>query len=368
MNLQLVVKSADLSESKLVQSPVPKLIPGDILVRISKFGFTTNNITYCILGQSMKYFEFFPVEKGYGAVNVWGIAEIIESKFPGLKVGERVYGYFPASRYHILRPLALKEGHFMVGRNHLPAEMMVYNQYFRTERDLEYSKEFEDAMIIYRPLWGTAFFLDDFLQCNDYFKVDRIVISSASSKTATSFAWFLKQKGFTVIGLTSSRNKAYVESIELYNHVYTYDDKQVNHYEEEDSIGYIQFLYVDFAGDRVLNHLILNAFGDKMVKMISVGISHATVNPKNTSLVETEKSQVFFAPDWIKKRINVAGREIGVKKVDDWNRFLNWSSQRMKIVHANESSIVGIYSKMFNSQIKPEESYIVQFSGREVKL
>ncbi len=52
-----------------------------------------------------------------------------------------------------------------------------------------------------------------------------MVLTSASSKTAISQAFQLKSRGKArVVGLTSARNKAFVEGLGYYDQVVTYDD------------------------------------------------------------------------------------------------------------------------------------------------
>ena len=369
-NIALVVHKHQLQSAILIQNPSDRPNAGEISFKIEKFGLSTNNITYAMLGDSYRYFEFFPVKNPlFGALNVWACAKVIESQNSQINVGERIYGYFPASRYHVLKPSTVKKSYFLVERNHLPADRLAYNQYFRANGDLEYSSEYEDLMLIFRPLWGTAFFLDDFLTCNDYYHVKRVVITSASSKTAFSFAWFLKNRNFTVIGLTSNNNKEYVKSLYLYDQVYSYSDKQVDQYEDTDCIGIQPFLGIDFAGDPVLNHRLMNAYGDKMIALVKVGVSHSsTLNQSSGLSVSNEKSIVFFAPDWIKRRLPVAGQSLSVRKVTAWHSFLSHISKYTTVEYKDEKSAVQLYSDLFNSKCKPSTSFVVSLTSSLPKL
>jgi hypothetical protein len=48
--------------------------PGRIRCRIAHFAFTANNITYAVFGESMRYWQFFPADDGWGCIPVWGFA------------------------------------------------------------------------------------------------------------------------------------------------------------------------------------------------------------------------------------------------------------------------------------------------------
>jgi hypothetical protein len=112
-NVDLLVRQDDPRRYRFVETPVPEhatLHEGDLLVRVEKFGFSANNVTYAVLGKSdiINYFDFFPTEEaGWGRVPVWGMGVIAASRHPELARGERLYGYFPLARYARLRPAGL---------------------------------------------------------------------------------------------------------------------------------------------------------------------------------------------------------------------------------------------------------------------
>jgi tRNA U38,U39,U40 pseudouridine synthase TruA len=61
------------------------------------------------------YFEFnYPPtvgqvsKKTHGLIPVWGFADVIESTHPGIRIGERVYGYLAPTRY-LLLPVSEKD-------------------------------------------------------------------------------------------------------------------------------------------------------------------------------------------------------------------------------------------------------------------
>ena len=63
-----------------------------LLVKVKRFAFTANNITYAVLGDHLKYWSLFPVQNGFGNIPVWGLGEVIASKHPAIAVGETLFG------------------------------------------------------------------------------------------------------------------------------------------------------------------------------------------------------------------------------------------------------------------------------------
>ena len=61
--------------------------PDALLVRVDRFAFTANNITYAVLGDELKYWQLFPAPHGFGNIPVWGFGDVIASKHPGVAVG-----------------------------------------------------------------------------------------------------------------------------------------------------------------------------------------------------------------------------------------------------------------------------------------
>jgi len=75
-----LVKRSDLSKTQFVISDVvtAELQQGQILLRVDKFAFTANNISYAVLGDRMAYWKFFPATSAeWGRLPVWGFAAAI---------------------------------------------------------------------------------------------------------------------------------------------------------------------------------------------------------------------------------------------------------------------------------------------------
>ena len=100
-----IVARNDLEQCKLIETAIPDAttLPADaLLVKVDRFAFTANNITYAVLGDELKYWQIFPAPQGFGNIPVWGFGEVIASKHPGVAVGERLFGYFPMATHLVI--------------------------------------------------------------------------------------------------------------------------------------------------------------------------------------------------------------------------------------------------------------------------
>lgn len=77
----LLVRRDDLSTAELADAPVPQVRDGEALLRVDRVGLTANNVTYAALGDSFRYWEFFPAPRaGWGIVPLWGFADVVASR------------------------------------------------------------------------------------------------------------------------------------------------------------------------------------------------------------------------------------------------------------------------------------------------
>ena len=190
---------------------------------IESFGLTSNNITYAVFGETMKYWDFFPAsDPEWGRLNVWGYARVEQSRHPEVEVGMRVYGYLPCASHVVVVPDRIDAKGFVDAAAHRASLPSAYQGYRDVETDPVYSTEREAEHILFFPLFFTSFLIDDFLADEDFFGADTIVVSSASSKTAIIAAYQLaKRDGIEVVGLTSAGNREFVEGLGVYDSVHS---------------------------------------------------------------------------------------------------------------------------------------------------
>jgi len=292
---RLLTDRTDPARSRIDTGPALSAGPGEIILAPDRFSLTTNNITYAVYGDAMRYWDFFPTgEAGWGHVPVWGFADIVESRVDGLEAGERIYGYFPIASQVRMTPQRVSEKGFTDAAAHRAELPPAYNQYSRVSADPSYSASRESHQALYRPLFMTAFLLADFLTDADAFGARRVLLSSASSKTAYATAFCLGGGRIERIGLTSARNADYVAGLGCYETVCRYDAVETL---EADTPA----VYVDFSGNAGLRERIHTHFADNLKHDCVVGSTDNDGFGQVRGL-PGPKPAFFFAPDQIRKR------------------------------------------------------------------
>lgn len=303
---RLLTRKDQLHESRLEDCQMEaKLSDGEVIIRLERFGLTTNNITYAAFGDAMEYWKFFPTgQEEWGHMPVWGVGRVIASAADGVQVGERYFGYYPMATHLKLTIDQVTPRGFVEVSDHrqgLPAAYNYYTNYAGTDANSPES----DYRILLRPLFLTSYMLSDYLIDNGFFGARQIVVSSASSKTAFGSAFCIHgNTEARIIGLTSGRNRAFVERLECYQSVATYD--------ELPSIDRNSpTLYIDFSGDSQLRERIHQHFGNNLVHDCYAGSSSNLEFNYESIDDSNSKTRFFFAAPHYRKRV----RELGGRAV-----------------------------------------------------
>ena len=323
------VRQDQLATTRLVETADTPLADGQVRVRVERFAFTANNITYAAFGQAMQYWQFYPVAAdadassttpAWGCIPVWGFATVVQSLHPGVAVAERLYGYWPMASHAVLQPVKLSAGSFSDGAPHRAALHAVYNQVQRVASDPFYTADSEEVQALLRPLFLTAWLIDDFLADNGFFGINGsgqrgvLLLSSASSKTASATAAQLaKRPEVEVVGLTSPGHVAYCDSLGCYSRVLTYDQLEALPAD-------MPCVYVDFAGSGPLRQAIHTRFS-RLAYSCSIGGTHVDqlAGAKN---LPGPKATLFFAPAQVKKRSADWGpAAFGQRLLTAWHGF-----------------------------------------------
>lgn len=317
--MQFQIRKDKYASGRLVETPSIdqiKIQEGEILVKIDRFAYTANNITYAVAGDMLGYWQFFPPhnadQKDWGVIPVWGFADVISSKNEGIPVGDRLYGYFPPSETLTLSPTRISDRTFIDGAAHRSKLPAGYNMYRRVLAEPGYNRAHDKARMVLFPLHLTSFCLWDALVFKEWHGAKQVVILSASSKTSIGLAFALHQDDTapTVIGLTSSRNLEMVKGLELYDNAMTYD--QVS---EIDAT--IPTVIVDMSGNKSLMKQLYNHLGDNMNYCINVGITHWDQAGGNDESLKV-RSEFFFAPSHIQMRLKDWGPDGFEKKTSSF--------------------------------------------------
>lgn len=349
----LVFSRTDLRVVKTVDGEDLRedLDEGAVQLRIDKFGLTANNVTYAVYGDSIGYWGFFPADDGWGRVPVWGFATVSRSAHPGIREGERFYGFLPMSTH--LTVIAQPNGGGMKDVSpHRLALPKAYNQYFSTEKDPVHDRDHEDEQMILRPLFVTSFLAADYLSQRDLAGARAIAISSASSKTAYGIAALLIGTGIEVVGLTSSRNRGFVEGLGCYDRVVTYDTLG--------DIPSAPTAYVDVAGSPSLRAGLRSVLGDNLVYSVALGDTHW--DEKSESGDMTSEQEFFFAPNWLSKRTTDWGMQGYVERLADaWQSFVPKLAGWMQIRHGEGAgAITEVWSELLDGRTDPATGHVMR--------
>jgi hypothetical protein len=358
-----VVARNDLQQCKAIDRPLPDAatVPEEaLLVKITRFAFTANNITYAVLGDHLKYWQLFPAPAGFGNVPVWGFGEVIASRHPGIAAGETLFGYFPMTTHLVIEAADVSKRGLRDAAAHRQGVAPVYNAYARVSGDPAFAGKQGDYQALLRPLFMLSFLVDDFLAENEFYGARSVMLSSASSKTAYGLAHLLHARGnsIKVIGLTSAGNSGFVRSLGCYDEVVTYDD--VSSLPANSPVA-----YVDMAGNSPLRAMLHRHFGEQMKYSGIIGLTHRKSSPDEPEqLLPGAKPKFFFAPDHIRKRAKEWGPDgVDMRFGAAWSGFVPRLDQWIKVIgNYGPAAVQRAYLDTLNGRVPPDQGLILSLS------
>jgi hypothetical protein len=358
MPTQFLVKRDAILDGKFMTT-ADMLQPGDnqVLIESRQFAFTANNVTYAVLGERLGYWRFFPAnEDGWGIIPVWGFGSVIESNHPGIRQGERVYGFFPMATHLIVTADKVNAYGFTDAAPHRQELPAIHNNYVRADANESFEESLEAVNSLLRPMFTTSFLLDDFFFDNDMFGASTLVLSSASSKTAYGTAFLLdanrqNRPDYKIVGLTSPSNVAFAERLGFYDEVLAYDDAAKLDASQ-------RVAYLDFSGSQAVRRTLYEHFQDNLLHDAAVGITHWDQTGSEA------QGQFFFAPSQLEKRLKEwGGRTYRERLTSAWLDFINQAQNWMAVTNlTGEADMMTLYQDMLAGKAKPEKGYMLSFS------
>ena len=366
------VRRGDLRTTRFVESDATGLAPGagQALLRVDRFAFTANNITYAVAGDQLSYWSFFPADAGWGRIPVWGYADVVASRCAGVAEGARFYGYYPMSTHLRVEPVNASAAGFHDGAAHRAPMAGAYNQYRAVTPG---DARGEAAQMLLQTLFVTAFLIDDFLAEAAFFGARTAVLSSASSKTAFGLAYQLAQRSgkpraatrsgaksseIEVIGLTSPRNAAFVSALGCYHRVVPYGE-----------IGSLDAdapaLFVDMAGNGAVQSAVHHHYGAKLVHSLSVGLTHWEYGKRDADLPGAQPS-FFFAPNQLRKRFGDWGADGFQQRIGSaFAAFRGLADRALHVVRGGRGDVERVYLDALEGRTAPDEGHVLTMHGSE---
>lgn len=351
---QLEVNKDNIHEVKVSPREV-NVVDEDVIVEIEKFAYTSNNTTYAVMGDSFKYWNFFPqtVDPDSGMIPCWAFGKVIHSSQPDITQGSRFYGYYPMATAMTAKASHISPNGWSAIDRHRADLAAIYNRYINVETDKGYHTEFEDHILLFRPLFATSFLIHVMLTRGNYFGADQIVMTSASSKTALGLAHCLADDSNSpkVIGLTSSRNMDFVKESGYYREVYSYEDYK--------NVASEKTVIVDFSGNNDLQADLQGHFGENLSYNCLVGMVHW--NERRGEKEIQKRGTVFFAPTYYQEAVQEWGakefnKRLGAQLLSFIQTANNWLTVKH---HHGEEALLSLHEEMTDGNIDPKEGHIV---------
>jgi hypothetical protein len=350
---RILVNQTSIAETQGEEVGSAPLEVGQVRLALESYALTSNNVTYAAAGFDIGYWQFFPSgTAGWGIVPVWGTAKVVESRSDVLEVGTRLYGFYPMADEVVITP-ASAQGGFVDAAEHRAKLPLIYNQYtpVRSGSDAD-----DHLRAILQPLLATSFLLFDWLQDNACFGADQVIVGSASSKTGLGLCKYLAEpadRTYQIVGLTSAKNRAFVEGLGACDSVLTYD--------QIDEIAQVPSVYVDMSGNTEVKAALHDHLGDMLKHSAAVGLSHWDHFAPSQKL-SGPKPEFFFAPSQVaKRRAEWGPGEIEKQITAAWKRIAADASNWMDVkVYDGVAASEAPYHALVTGQADPKTAVIIR--------
>lgn len=228
--------------------------------------------------------------------------------------------------------------------------------------------------MLYRPLFWTSFWCEDWLHSSAYRgNSSRILISSASAKTAFCLAYLVKKRrvpGLKVVGLTSIGNLGFTKRLELYDEVLVYDDVGMMKVAGE------KWIYIDVAGNEKLNKKLIERFGQNgsLVANIALGMTNLSPSSSSSSIgnwstntfqtahstVSSSAPEEFFMVEWLNVRKHqLSPTEIFSMQNTAWAELMKDCTEWVKLERVyGPDAVKGAYEMIIGGGLGPDKGFI----------
>ena len=347
MSTSFQIKRTSIREHRFVDHGHRDLESGEVRLDVDFVAMTSNNVTYAVAGDMLDYWGFFPADLPWGHVPAMGYGTVVESANDGVEVGTRHFGFYPMADRHVVLAKATEAGFIDMGEhraNHAPA----YRQFADVAKDPTHDPAREAHVALLRGLFLTSWLAEDLLFDNDHFGAEATIVTSASSKTSIAMGWTVQQRGGHSIGLTSERNRTFVEGLGCYSEVVTYDEIASIDADRRSVV-------VDMAGNGQVLAEVHNHFGGTLAHSMAIGGSHWESFGDRPEMAGPAP-EFFFAPAQIEKRNADWGSGEPMRRVmEAFADYVTFTDDWLTVDHATGAeALSGAWDALVSGDVGPE--------------
>ena len=351
------VNRSDLRSTRVADTPPAALTTGQIRLSVERFAFTTNNVTYAVAGDMLDYWGFFPAEAPWGHIPAMGLATVAESAHPDIDTGGRWFGFHPMANESVITAEPKGDGFRDIGE-HRGAHAPVYREFRSVENDSMFRTDKCDEYLLLWGMFMTSFLVDDHLadpsnEGGAFLGAAQTLITSASSKTSISLAACLAERdGNESVGLTSERNRTFVEGLGLYDQVLTYDEVgQLN--------PATMSVLVDMAGSGEVRSSVHNHFVDTLRSSVVVGATHWE-DQAGPAAMPGPAPEFFFAPGQnAKLTADLGAEELERRMTASFGRLLDSTDRWLTVEHrTGGDGIEATYRDLLEGRTDPAVGFV----------
>jgi hypothetical protein len=331
--------------------PLGPLDAGHVRLRVDRVALTANTVTYAQFGDLLGYWSFFPTPEPWGSVPAIGWGTVVESRVAGIEPGLHLSGWYPMATTVDLRATATADGLRDDGE-HRSGHAPIYRSFVDAERDPGVTgPDDEDRLALLRPLYLTGHLIDAFLGADRFAAVEQSVVLSASAKTAIGYAFAARRAQAagratpTVVGVTSERNRAFVEDLDLYDAVCTYE--QVADLERRPTA------IIDIAGAGAAVASLHDRLDELVLHSMVVGKSHH--DAPAAPVAAGPQPEMFFAPTAVEVAVGAIGADAYREQIGAGVRAFVQASYRWLEVehHRGPAAFQAAWERVLSGQVPP---------------
>jgi hypothetical protein len=193
---------------------------------------------------------------------------------------------------------------------------------------------------------------------NEFFGATRVIVPSASSKTAIGLAYALKDDpdAPTCVGMTSTSNRERVAELGLYDSVMDYAGLLAIESEQPTVI-------VDMSGNGSMLSELHRHLGTNMRFTSNVGLTHYDAGQMGPDFIR-ERSSMFFAPGHIQKRAEQWGPgEFQKRAYAFWHSVAIRSRDWLTIERCRGvDRIQEVFERVRDGKVSPDTGLVVVLS------